>query len=294
MIQWLYPGKYKHVGNHKQTSPLCQDDEKIEPMNNTSENKNMVDVNQFLQQLKETYLAELPERTSEIESLILALNSSRSPNEVFEELYRKVHSLKGSGGTYGFGIITSICHHLEDLLNESNGVSTKIDDMLIDAYLKHVDLVNRVSNEATQNMISDFSAIEDDLRVLRNTSTSKHIFGMVVESSHLIIDLCIKSLADFPVKLVFVDDGLTALQRLLKEKYDFVIMAKSLRGLNGVALTSALRTSESINKDVKIITLTSAGESKYLHGAKPDYVLNKDKALIHNLVNVVDEIIQKH
>lgn len=261
-------------------------------MKNTTEKIGMGDVNQVLQQLKETYLNELPERANEIESLILELASTDNPNEVFEELFRKVHSLKGSGGTYGFCVITSICHHLEDLLNELGSNFSEIESTLIDIYLKHIDLVNRVSLEATINPNPDFFAIEDDLLILRNSSTNKNIFGIVVESSHLIIDLCAKSLAEFPVKLVYVEDGLTALQRLLKEKYDFVIMGQSLKILNGIALTSALRTSETMNKDIKIITLTSANKSKFLKDAKPDYVLLKDKELIPNLVLAVEEIIR--
>ena len=69
---------------------------------------------QMLLQLRKTFLEDMPEKLDRLESLLLEIEKNGDGGEVFNELYRIVHSLKGSGGTHGLHIITTICHQLED------------------------------------------------------------------------------------------------------------------------------------------------------------------------------------
>jgi chemotaxis protein histidine kinase CheA len=73
----------------------------------------------LLASMREAFLDELPERCGHFDALILSLETSPDDREAFNELYRGVHSLKGSGGTHGLSIITTICHQLENLLSET-------------------------------------------------------------------------------------------------------------------------------------------------------------------------------
>jgi chemotaxis protein histidine kinase CheA len=70
----------------------------------------------LLHQLKLTYIGELPDRFDHIGNQILSLEQKGYSQEHYNELFRQVHSLKGSGGTHELHIITSICHLMEDYL----------------------------------------------------------------------------------------------------------------------------------------------------------------------------------
>lgn len=74
----------------------------------------------LLQELRKSFLADLPERFDHIESLILTLLKETFPcpeyNIEFEELYRHIYSLKGSAGTHDIALISHICHQFEDVL----------------------------------------------------------------------------------------------------------------------------------------------------------------------------------
>lgn len=54
-----------------------------------------------------------------------------------------------------------------------------------------------------------------------------------------------------------------------------MVTGYALDMLNGVALISALKASESVNRDIKIIMSTSKKQLKFPVGVKPDYLLHK-------------------
>lgn len=53
---------------------------------------------QVMQRLKADFLAEMPDKLNNLEDIALQLPHGDSFSQVFDELYRKTHSLKGSGG----------------------------------------------------------------------------------------------------------------------------------------------------------------------------------------------------
>ncbi|MDH5231388.1 MAG: Hpt domain-containing protein [Gammaproteobacteria bacterium] len=247
-----------------------------------------VDLDEMLNQLKQSFLSELPERCDQIESHILQYSETHNHND-FQEAYRKVHSLKGSGGTYGVGIISTICHQLEDLLSELNEQRQDYDnEKFIDHCLAYVDLARQAAQFAL-NDSDNFEAIEQQLEKLRNEQTKNELLGIIIESSSTLAQVCTSALKGLPVKIISINDGLLALKRLLEEKFDFVIIGgKSLKGLNGKALVAAIRCSESINKDINIIAIRSSDNSNdFLNEAKPNMVLMKDKSLADQLKQTI-------
>ena len=93
--------------------------------------------------LRNAYMLELPERFITMEELVLVLEQGGDINEAYDKLFRDVHSLKGSGGTYGFPLITSICHQIEDDLREKNEADSCFAQDVIDRLLKYIDLLRQ-------------------------------------------------------------------------------------------------------------------------------------------------------
>ncbi|MBK8973643.1 MAG: Hpt domain-containing protein [Hahellaceae bacterium] len=71
----------------------------------------------LLKQLARQFVDELPERLHAIEEGIRTLFEQPQDEEVFLELYRRVHSLKGAGGTYDAMILTHIRFYLHQYLD---------------------------------------------------------------------------------------------------------------------------------------------------------------------------------
>lgn len=120
-------------------------------MSNPSENNAaMIHAQQMMQQLQANYLAELPDRINELEQRALSLKRTEGFAQEYEELYRKIHSLKGGAGTYGLQIVSTICHQMEDSLAYIANDSSKVDDNFLDRCIEYFDLMRLAIKGAVQ------------------------------------------------------------------------------------------------------------------------------------------------
>jgi len=247
---------------------------------------------QLLEQLKASFISELPERSNRLEELTLTFGHQPENRERYEELYRAVHSLKGSGGTHGLPIITQICHQLEDHLNNLSERNQGVDNDFIDVCLSHIDLIQQTAQLASQDN-PDFSGIEQTLEQIKQYILQDRYSGLIVDSSSVMTMMCQDALSGLPVQLSLVDNGLLALERLRQTRFDFLITGRALKVLNGTALIAALRASESVNRDLKIIMLTTASPKDFPPHSRPDYLLHRDTHLADNLADTVSGLLSQ-
>ena len=240
-------------------------------------------IQQMLKQMREGFLGELPERLDLMESLLLAMEGGVEADEAFRGTFRLIHSIKGSGGTHGFHILTTICHAFEDALQSrvSNGVMAPGG---VDLCLGYLDLL-RTTTWDLENGLEDFSPVLAHLGALQEVAHPKLQRVMLLEPSRLSVSIYAHGLQGLPLDLVPMGDGYHALLRLLKEPFRLLITANELDFLNGPALLSALRLSNSVNVDIKAILITSSQVKGRGHGWKTDadLVLVKNRRISSNL-----------
>jgi chemotaxis protein histidine kinase CheA len=249
--------------------------------------QNMATFQALLAGMRNDFLAELPERCDSFDNLILTLERFPNDREAFNSLYRGVHSLKGSGGTHGLSIITTLCHQLENLLSETDA-NQCFSVTFSTRALAYVDLLRQVETAARLEP-PDYSPIEAELEKLRQTMPQRHKAGLIAETSPAMARLYQKSLEGQPLQLTMVDDGLTALAQLLHEPFDFVIVGRELRELNGVALMLALRAAEARNQNIPAILISSKRDT-IPEQARFSAILSRDQKLAVNLPAAVQKV----
>jgi len=245
----------------------------------------------LLFQLRQIYLSEIPERADELEELVLEMENSGITSDRYNDLFRRIHSLKGSGGTYGAHIITAVCHCFEDYLTASNYKDANPTPQSTKIALSFVDLL-RGAAEALRDSPDDMAEVEARLKDLRHRVFLPQYVALVVESTGTIVNIIRRVLKNYGCRVVLMEDGYQALGRALVEPFDLVITSMETPGLNGSALITALKLTASADNKVKCILLT-ANQNLTLPDPGPDYLLLKNGNMMANLNAMVKSVIDE-
>jgi chemotaxis protein histidine kinase CheA len=205
----------------------------------------------LLAEMQADFLDELPERCGRIEQGVLALE--RQQPDAFNELYRQVHSLKGTGGMFGVPVITTICHQFETFISEAR---TRFNQQASSTSLAYVDLLRKTAQSGGRDT-AGVAAIEQVLDRLRAGTLSGRASVLLAEPSDSMRKLYREVFAGKAIHLVTVDKGLAALERMLHESFDLLVASRELPDINAIAVLAALRDSDGRNKDIPAILISS-------------------------------------
>jgi CheY-like chemotaxis protein len=117
-----------------------------------------------------------------------------------------------------------------------------------------------------------------------------HASVLLIEPSPSRRKMCQGVLSALGLRIVTQERGMTALERLLHEPFDLIVAARELPDLNTVALVAALRESNSRNKNIPVILVSSNATpvSDYL---SINAVLARDAEFIPNLSDSAAKIL---
>jgi CheY-like chemotaxis protein/HPt (histidine-containing phosphotransfer) domain-containing protein len=205
----------------------------------------------LLAEMQADFIDELPERCARLEEWALACE--RGQADALDELYRQVHSLKGSGGMFGLPVITTICHQFESFISEAY---ERFDKAAVAQALAYVDLLRRVAAPSGRDA-QGIAGIEKSLEQMRSDHLRGRVAVLVVEPSEAMRKMYQEIFVGQPVQLVMLDSGLEALQRMLHEPFGLVLATRELPDLNALALMAAVRESGGRNSDIPAILVSS-------------------------------------
>lgn len=253
-------------------------------------------IQDMLQSFRRSFLAELPERLDRLEQQLFSLEGKEEGvQEIFNDLYRGVHSIKGSGGTFGLHIITSICHEMEDFLNLYPLDAPRFDRSFVDNGLLYIDLMRSVCDQASIENTT-FPDIESRLAALHDAIFTRKFTALVVVNSKLTRSMCHEVLQALSIRQVEENDALAALHRLLTQPFDLLVVSSELPLLRGEALISSLRLSQVGHQKTTtiLISATPVIASRRKRDIDPDYVLARDAQLLPELTQTVQRMMKKH
>lgn len=245
----------------------------------------------ILAELRDSYLNGFPGQLHEIEAFILELEKSDNTKDPLEALYRRVHSIKGSAGTFGFSIISSICHQMEDHLTEVEEEGSKIDSKEINVLFAYLDLLNETYEGIAANSL-DTGSIEKKLDSIgkKTQAAAKKCICIGFDNNDMYHQIIHETAKAHNIQCSFVESSLTALERLLHEHFDVLITARENQDLNGIALVAAIRLNKQKNAGIKSILITSNQEVGLSQDIKPEYIIFKNQDFPKTLFATLSEI----
>lgn len=247
------------------------------------------DFEDALAKLRSAFLDELPERFDALEQATFNLENAPADGfeAAFEELYRRVHSLKGSGGIFGLNIISVICHQLESFLDSRR---TRFDGIAASAVLNYVDLLRQVPVCAAAAN-PDYGEIEVRLAAMASAENGRRGKALLIEPSNLMRSLYEQALLPYPIESVTAISAAEAAALLVAEDFDLLILSGELPDSSGTEMIAQLRRSNNINHGKPAILVTSS-----VHPAPPGLGLieiQRDMNLLPALVRTLEELVPR-
>jgi len=232
----------------------------------------------LLLELQNQYLANLPLQIDDVEQLCLQVEK-RNQNEDYQELLRKIHSMKGAGGTYGYHVLSTICHQLEDYLSILDPENQRIQPKHTDIMMQYVDLLRETQNQLLNSTLEQ-QRIEIALQAIKKQSHQAQHSVLVIDPAQSVSAIYQKALDKNNVIISTEKDALTALNRLMIEKFDLIITAREFSHMTSDALIAALRLSNNPNTGIPVILASSSGELTSTETiASPDIIIKKSPTL---------------
>ncbi|MFM2590323.1 chemotaxis protein CheA [Vibrio sp. TBV020] len=92
----------------------------------------------------QVFITESLELTDDVEQLLLnqELLTESFPDWI-DELFRAIHTIKGSAGLFGFDEITTLAHAMESLLDQVRQKTTPVDESLLDVLMEGNDVIRQ-------------------------------------------------------------------------------------------------------------------------------------------------------
>lgn len=146
----------------------------------------------YIKSLLKDFFEEAFDMLDRLEQNILILDKDRNNTDALQEIFRAVHTLKGSAGAVELFDTQKYAHRFEDLLDLIRGNKIKVDDKTVDILLKGIDILKELINSASEE--KEYSGnIEEDIKNLDAFKNSK--LGLV-NSKSLDIEEDLKSISE--------------------------------------------------------------------------------------------------
>ncbi|MBN2237214.1 MAG: chemotaxis protein CheA [Bacteroidales bacterium] len=91
-----------------------------------------------------SFLEEAHELISDLEDSLLTLEEMPTDKDAVHRVFRVMHTLKGSGGMFGFNAVSDFTHHLESIYYRIRNEELKLNTEILTLTLKSVDLIKEL------------------------------------------------------------------------------------------------------------------------------------------------------
>lgn len=130
-----------------------------------------------MEKAREKFLQEATDLIDDLEKAVLQLENSRTDHGQLEEVFRVMHTFKGTAKMFGFDLIGEFTHYLENIYDDLRAGRLDLSDEILEVSLNAVDYVRQLlhSGEAVgqsdqhHNMVETVKRLSNHVTVLSQT-----------------------------------------------------------------------------------------------------------------------------
>lgn len=114
----------------------------------------------------DTFVVESAELLERMELALLALSQGENNADLINEIFRAAHTIKGSGGVFGFDGVVAFTHVVENLLDRIRAGKQSITPDMINVLLRCCDHMRVLVQQAVDKVESSASEQDDQASLL--------------------------------------------------------------------------------------------------------------------------------
>ncbi|HAN78586.1 MAG TPA: chemotaxis protein CheA [Bacteroidales bacterium] len=119
-----------------------------------------------MEQFKQKFIADALELLQKLENSLLMLEEHKSDKSITVDIFRTMHTLKGTAGMYGFDAVENLTHHFESIYDLIRNGKLTISKHIIDLSFKVADLLKKLLSATDESVYkNEIAAILNELDV---------------------------------------------------------------------------------------------------------------------------------
>jgi len=129
-----------------------------------------------IKDLINSFLEEANELISDLEDSLLTLEQMPTDKDAINRVFRVMHTLKGSGGMFGFNSVTNFTHHLESIYFKIRNEELELSEEILTLTLKSVDLIKdllKSTGELPKSIQLNYDTLVNQIKSVSNISEDK-------------------------------------------------------------------------------------------------------------------------
>ena len=254
---------------------------------------NLLIIDNDFKNLQLEYAQEMPELIDSIESNLMNIESSREIEKSLKELKRIVHSIKGTAGSYELGWVSSLCHQFEDQLDETLEKHNQLPKKEIQIFLNYIDLFRNYIRE----YLGETLDLDEYVKKLYDLGNQKKILGnneerkkvLIIESASTLLKAYKLLISSVDMDYATAMSGREGFERLLIEKYDYLITGHATGIVDGPSLIAITKVFNGASKGVKTILTTSIDQLDLSPVQMPDFLVEKKLGMMEIIKDTLIE-----
>lgn len=108
------------------------------------------------------FIDETREAIQNMNDILLKLEQDMEDMEAINELFRILHTLKGMAGTMEFNTMMTLCHRMENVLDEIRNGRMKLTEDIIDRLFKGADILEQMLNSIEEGESDELEGVDVD------------------------------------------------------------------------------------------------------------------------------------
>jgi CheY-like chemotaxis protein len=219
-----------------------------------------VPVEDWRERLRQQYLAGLPEKLDAIEALLGELKATPADRQALARLRGALHRLAGSAGTHGLEAVGWIASSWEERLASIEGESPGADELeRMEAWLEEVRHSVHSSAAAPALPSGTVSPSTDGASPSPETRVPA-LRVLVVDDASSVRQVTRLMLDRLGQRADGASSGVEALDAVLREPYDLVLMDVQMPDMDGLEATRRIRARGALRRQPRIVAM-SAGRA---------------------------------